>query len=248
MKRLIAFLLTFVFVFALLPGISSSAATIPYIYMRPIMNSDKTNLTVEIYTNGLKWTAVDVGIKFDPSAMTLQSVTEGSKIATARSRGVDFVVGNREISQSNSAGYCNFVAVTGSTTCNMTSYAGPVAVYTFAVKNLAKAKTGYDLCVNTLTNASGQALISYTSFALSSPVVHTSNANNPFKYGDVSRDGKTTVSDAMLIMQYLVDITDLEEYERYLADVSGDRTVSISDAMLIMQYLVDIIKTFPAEG
>ena len=231
-----------------MPGLSSTAATVPSVYMRPIMNADKTNLTVEIYTNGLKWTAADLGIQFDPAAMTLLSVTEGSKISSARARGFDFVVGNRDLSQSNAAGYCNFVAVTGSSTCSMTSYAGPVVVYTFAVKNLGEAKTGYHLCINTLTNANGTPLVTYTSFPLASPVVHTPNAENPFKYGDVSLDGKVSITDAMLIMQYKADMITMEEFQQYCGDVSGDRSVTVTDAMLIMQWLAGMITEFPSQG
>lgn len=248
MKKTVAFVLALVFVLVLTPGLSSTAATVPSVYMRPIMNADKTNLTVEIYTNGLKWTAADLGIKFDPAAMTLVSVTEGSKISSARARGFDFVVGNREIAQSNAAGYCNFVAVTGSSTCNMTSYAGPVAVYTFAVKDLAGAKTGYHLCINTLTNANGTPLVTYTSFPLASPVVHTPNGENPFVYGDVSMDGKVSITDAMLIMQYKADMITMEEFQQYCGDVSGDRSVTVTDAMLIMQWLAGMITEFPSQG
>lgn len=247
MKKVISFALATVFVLVLMPGLSSTAATVPSVYMRPIMNADKTNLTVEIYTNGLKWTAADLGIQFDPAAMTLLSVTEGAKISSARARGFDFVVGNRDLSQSNAAGYCNFVAVTGSSTCSMTSYAGPVVVYTFAVKNLEGAKTGYHLCINTLTNANGTPLVTYTSFPLASPVVHTPNAENPFKYGDLTGNG-VDMYDALLVMQYLVDMVELEEYQKYAARVSGGADVSMYDALLIMQYLVDMIETFPAEG
>ena len=225
MKKVISFALALIFVFALLPGISSTAATIPYIYMRPIMNSDKTTLTVEIYTNGLRWTAIDTGIQFDTSALTLQTVTEGSKIATAKGRGYDFITDHRD----------------------MTAYAGPVVVYTFAVKDLAKAKTGYHLCLNTLTNASGTALLNYTSFALSSPVVHIANDKNPFKYGDLNQDG-IDVYDAMLVLQYVVGTTSLEEYQKYAAKVSGESEISIYDAMLILQRVVGVVTTFPVEG
>ncbi|MBQ6707265.1 MAG: dockerin type I repeat-containing protein [Clostridia bacterium] len=248
MKKVISFVLATVFVLVLMPGLSSTAATVPSVYMRPIMNADKTNLTVEIYTNGLKWTAADLGIQFDPAAMTLLSVTEGSKISSARARGFDFVVGNRDLSQSNAAGYCNFVAVTGSSTCSMTSYAGPVVVYTFAVKNLGEAKTGYHLCINTLTNANGTPLVTYTSFPLASPVVHTPNAENPFKYGDVNMNGNVDSFDATLILRQVVGKSDLtEEYQKKAALVSGRSELTTFDATLILRYLVGKIESFPAE-
>ena len=253
MKKIISFALILLLSFGLLSGITSTAATVPSVYMRPGFNEDKTMLTVEVYTNGLRWTEFDGGIQFDPSAMTLISVTEGGKIVSARAKanekGFDILTASRDIAQSNQAGYCNFVVINGWQEGNMMSYAGSVVFFTFAVKDLAKAKTGYHLCINTLTDANGKALVSYTPFALSSPVVFLSNEKNPFRYGDVNMDGKISITDAMLIMQYKADIITLkEEYQQFSADVSGDKNITVSDAMLIMQYLAEIISVFPVES
>ncbi len=251
MKRILSFVLVFLLSFGLFSGITSTAATIPSIYMRPVFNSEKTTLTVEVYTHGLRWTEFDGGIQFDPSAMTLISVTEGGKVVAARAKaqekGFDLLSASRDVAQSNQAGYCNFVAVVGWKDCNMTYYAGSVVFFTFAVKDLAKAKTGYHLCLNTLTDTNGKALVSYTPFALSSPVVYLSNEKNPFQYGDLTGNG-VDMYDALLVMQYLVDLVELEEYQRFAASTSGGTEVSMYDALLIMQYLVDMIEVFPVEG
>lgn len=248
MKKTVSFALALVFVFALLPGVSSTAATIPYIYMRPIMNSEKNHLTVEIYTNGIRWTAFDGGIKFDTSALSLVSVTEGSKVSTAKARGFDFITDHRDIAQSNAAGYCNFVAITGATNCNMTAYAGAVVVYTFTVKDLAKAKIGYHLCVNTLTNSSGTPLVTYTPFPLDTPAVHIANDKNPFVYGDVNMNGKVDSFDATLILRQVAEKSNLaEEYQKKVALVSGRGELTSFDATLILRYIVGKIDSFPVE-
>lgn len=251
MKKTISFVLVLALFFVLLSGVTSTAATIPSIYMRPVFNSDKTALTVEVYTNGLRWTEFDGGIKFDPSAMTLISVTEGGKVVAARAKaqekGFDIITASRDVAKSNEAGYCNFIAVSGWKDCNMTFYTGSVVFYTFSVKDLEKAKTGYHLCINTLTDSNGKALASYAPFDLSTPVVYLPNEKNPFLYGDLTGNG-VDMYDALLVMQYLVDMVELEEYQRYTARVSGGTEVSMYDALLIMQYLVDMIETFPVEG
>lgn len=253
MKKRIAFFLAFVLIFGLFSGLSVTAATVPHFYMRPVVTADKTTLTVEIFTDGLRWTAFDGGLKFDPSALTLTNVTVGAKVASAQ-RNYDFITDHRDVSQSNAAGYCNFVAVAGDPNCSITSYTGAVAVFTFAIKDLARAKTGYDLCLNTLTDAKGEALLPYTSFDLSSPVVYIANADNPLQYGDVNLDGEASIADAMLIMQYKAKIIQWDnldpttEYKLRTGDVSGDGEVTVADAMLIMQFLAGMIPSFPIQG
>ncbi len=251
MKKILSFVLILLLSVGLLSGITSTAATVPSVYMRPVFNAEKTMLTVEVYTSGLRWTEFDGGIQFDPSAMTLVSVTEGGVIVSARANanknGKDVVSASRDIAKSNEAGYCNFVAVSGWKECNMIPYAGSVVFFTFAVKDLAKAKTGYHLCINTLTDTNGKALVSYTPFALSSPVAYLSNDKNPFRYGDLTGDG-VDMYDALLVMQYLVDLVELESYQKFAASTSGGTEVSMYDALLIMQYLVDLVDAFPVEG
>ncbi len=248
MKKAVGFLLIFLLLFGLL-ALGVSAETVPYLYMKPTVNADKNTLTVEIYTNGLRWTAFDAGLRYDTSALTLKAVTEGSKIGKARGKGFDFITDYREISQSNEKGYCNFVAVTGSSTCKMTNYSGAVVVFSFEIKDLAKAKTGYDLCVNTLTDASGKALLEYTPFQpQEEPKVYLLNKDNPFRYGDVDMDNRISVYDALLVLDASAGAVTLEEYQTYLALVNGDTEISIYDALSILDYSVGKIETFPVEG
>lgn len=249
MKKVCSFLLAFVLFFSVVAALPTVAeTTAPSLYMKPTVNGAKDTLTVEIYTDGLQWTAVDLGLKFDSSALTLQSVTVGTKIIKAQNKGFEFLTGHREIDASNRAGFCNFVAAVGSSTCKMTNYSGAIVVYTFGIQDLAAARTGYHLCISTLVNANGTPLLEYTSFGPSDePVVYLENSQNPFRYGDLTRNG-VDMYDALLIMQYLVDMVELNEYQLYAARVSGGSEPSMYDALLIMQYLVDMIDTFPVEG
>ena len=258
-KRVFALLLALCFVFPsffAVPFVAEEEPTVqppqeevlPPIYMKTELSEGADVLTVELYTDGIQWTALDFGLKYDPAVLTLSAVSEGQKILSARRKGFDFLVMNRDIEASNQSGYCNFVATVGSATCNVTRYSGAIAIYTFAVTDLTKAVASLEVCVSTLVDASGTPLVEYTSFGPGEePVVHLSQSANLFRYGDLNRDG-VTIYDAMLIMQQLVDMTQLNEYQLAAAKVSGGEELSIFDAMLIMQYLVGMIETFPAEA
>lgn len=57
--------------------------------------------------------------------------------------------------------------------------------------------------------------------------------------GDVDGDDEVTITDATLIMSYLVDKYEIGEDYKENADVDGDDEITITDATLIMSYLVD---------
>lgn len=72
------------------------------------------------------------------------------------------------------------------------------------------------------------------------------------RYGDPTGDGEITVSDALKILQALVNKSvdgrvPLYPAEAYAADVNGNRVVSSLDVVLILQYVAEIIKEFPVE-
>ncbi|MCL2487804.1 MAG: alpha-L-fucosidase [Oscillospiraceae bacterium] len=65
-----------------------------------------------------------------------------------------------------------------------------------------------------------------------------------FLPGDVDGNGEVQVTDARLILQYLVDKIELEPIQLIAADVDGNG-VSISSARLVLQYLVGKVSGFP---
>ena len=250
MKKFLSILLTAVLFFILIPCTTAAAPTVPSLYMRPLFNDAKNHLTVEVYTYGLNWTSLDLGIQFDTSALTLVSITEGAKIGSARRRGTDILSGSRDVASANQIGYGNFVASVATPNYKVTRDNGAIVVFAFTVKNLAKAKVGYNLCISHLTDQNGTKLRNYTSFAPdATPIVHLPNANNPFKYGDLTGDG-VDIYDAMLVLQHIVGTESFtfDEFHLNSAKVSGESEITIYDAMLILQRVVGINSVFPAEG
>jgi len=67
-------------------------------------------------------------------------------------------------------------------------------------------------------------------------------------YGDADSNGKVDAIDAMVVLQYDVEIIEASEINLTAADADGDGTVNAIDAMLILQYDVEIINKFPVEG
>ena len=63
--------------------------------------------------------------------------------------------------------------------------------------------------------------------------------------GDVNGDGKITIDDAVEVMRYGAEITELSNEAIAAADVNGDGKVDVIDAILILQYDSEIISEFP---
>ncbi|MBM3238986.1 T9SS type A sorting domain-containing protein [Candidatus Poribacteria bacterium] len=67
-------------------------------------------------------------------------------------------------------------------------------------------------------------------------------------YGDVSGNGTISAFDAVLVLQYLVQLITLSDEAQNVADVSNDGTISALDAALILQWTVGLIQEFPIES
>ena len=66
----------------------------------------------------------------------------------------------------------------------------------------------------------------------------------PWEYGDVDRNGRTDIIDALKIAQYSVGIK-VKDFYKPAADVNLDGKIGIVDALLVAQKYVGIIKTLP---
>ena len=62
--------------------------------------------------------------------------------------------------------------------------------------------------------------------------------------GDLDGDGEPTVSDAVMVLQSVVDVVTLDEKQTVAADVDKSGVVDVSDAVAILQYVVDVITSF----
>lgn len=69
-----------------------------------------------------------------------------------------------------------------------------------------------------------------------------------FKYGDVNKDGKEDVSDAIVILRYIVGLQKRINPDQFtLADVDGDFKINVTDAILVLKKTVQLIEDFPVE-
>ncbi len=66
-----------------------------------------------------------------------------------------------------------------------------------------------------------------------------------FDIGDVNRDGKIDVLDAILAQKYATEKTTLTDEQIFLGDVNGDGFVDVLDATLIQKYAAERISEFP---
>ncbi|MBW3625142.1 MAG: PQQ-dependent sugar dehydrogenase [Armatimonadetes bacterium] len=70
-------------------------------------------------------------------------------------------------------------------------------------------------------------------------------ANQDNLKGDVTRDERVNVTDAILVLRSSVGNATLTSIQRTLGNVNGDANVDVSDAVLILQHAVGIITQFP---
>ena len=65
--------------------------------------------------------------------------------------------------------------------------------------------------------------------------------------GDVNNDGKVSLVDAVLVLDYCIHAIEADRINVAVADVSGDGKVSLADAVMILDYSIKAIDRFPAE-
>ena len=74
-----------------------------------------------------------------------------------------------------------------------------------------------------------------------------STAEMAMKYGDVNRDGKVTMTDANILLQYCQGRRSANSLDLTAADVNGDGKVNVLDVAMIKEYIIGRISSFPAE-
>lgn len=65
-----------------------------------------------------------------------------------------------------------------------------------------------------------------------------------YTLGDVNGDGKINADDAVLVLRYAVELTELNETQKLAADVSKDGRINADDAVLILRFAVNLITEF----
>ena len=65
-----------------------------------------------------------------------------------------------------------------------------------------------------------------------------------YTLGDVSGDGDITTTDALMVLQSIVNNIKLTETQKLAADVSKSDGITTTDALMILQYIVRNITEF----
>ncbi len=84
--------------------------------------------------------------------------------------------------------------------------------------------------------------------------VWAADGKTGYHAGDVNRDGKVQVSDALCVLKNVVGVLSLDDEQTGLADVDGSGKVDVSDALLILKYVIGSVddqfqpKPAPAPG
>lgn len=63
--------------------------------------------------------------------------------------------------------------------------------------------------------------------------------------GDVSKGGKVDITDAVMILEYVLTIRDFDQQQLLAADVDGNGSINVSDVIYVLRYINGIIDSFP---
>ncbi len=104
-------------------------------------------------------------------------------------------------------------------------------------------------------NGTGAAEFTYPTLAQDAYDVNWNTVTMPVRelpegrsYGDVNGDGAVDVTDALLVLQIYVNLTQPEdETAEIAADVTGDWNITVSDALYILKKYVNLTEYFPVE-
>ena len=64
----------------------------------------------------------------------------------------------------------------------------------------------------------------------------------------MNSDKEVNASDALIVLQYTVQLIELDDLQKTAGEVSGDQKINATDALYILQYTVDLIQKFPNES
>ena len=68
-----------------------------------------------------------------------------------------------------------------------------------------------------------------------------------YRRGDLSGDGDISSADALVTLQNIVGLTQLDKYQLKAGDVDGDGSITTTDALMVLQFTVGIIDKFPSQ-
>ena len=106
-----------------------------------------------------------------------------------------------------------------------------------------------EAAVNELTAAYGQEILSeVTNYDDLQAAKEAITLVTRHHLGDMNSDKEVNASDALIVLQYTVQLIELDDLQKTAGEVSGDQKINATDALYILQYTVDLIQKFPNES
>lgn len=78
-------------------------------------------------------------------------------------------------------------------------------------------------------------------------IVSANTDTSDYQIGDVNKDGKINIKDAVYIQKKIVNRENFTAEELTLADTNKDGYVTVADATLIQKYATKMISSFPSK-
>lgn len=152
-------------------------------------------------------------------------------------------------------GYENIAAVSG---CPLeVTVSGNTATITYDAQNGSGVDMTQGVAVLTMTKSGDsqgiasdpKSIASKDANGALSPITKPNVTDDPYggyEYGDVNRNGKIQMSDAIYILKYLAKISgyEMDEQQKALADVYYNGKVQMNDAILILRKVAKMDVTF----
>ena len=112
------------------------------------------------------------------------------------------------------------------------------------IRKHRSAKSAYDA----LSEQQKELIGAQTLQKLNALVDAVSNMTPSVIFGDINADTKIDTQDALMALQYSVDLIELTDEQKTAADVDANQKIDPSDALMILQATVDLIQPedFPA--
>lgn len=113
--------------------------------------------------------------------------------------------------------------------------------------NITVRAVNDDLNINTVFSTSAKKVLIYSIDDETIGVSADSDGNGTFEtkletgsMGDIDNDGEITSADALMILQSVTGLNQLDDEKMFLADVDGDGELTSADALKILQKIVGI--------
>lgn len=233
MKRLTAFLLAMVMLFAMTCTASAEEAVTITVGAIDGNVGDVVQVPVTV-SEGHYMVNGRIFLTYDPTVLELQAVCDDADNPY-------FETVNTDILDSSfmwafnvpTAGKANFVFATSADVGN----AAGGAIYTLTFKLLRKAESTITVTVPEIRTNSGEEDTDAVLTLVDGAVKVTEVDTTPAVRGDINSDGVVNLSDATRLFYYINGLLELTEQQMLNADLTGDGIVDLNDASRLFYYV-----------